>query len=119
MKKSGLAFHCHHDALLEYVYNYDERVKFIKKNKPKEEQELRLCLFQMIPDDKLPQTGWDAYNKAGDAYNKARDADNKARDDYYKANKKEIEKLHNELCPDCPFENDTIFSRKDKDGKWY
>jgi len=93
--KSGLAFHCHHDALVEYVYDFDERVKVIKDHKPKEEQELRLRLFKLIPNDLLPGLGspewdahikaWDAHIKARDAYDKARDAYDKARDAYDKA----------------------------------
>ena len=108
-RKEGLAFHCHHDVLVEYVYDYDDRVKYIKQNKPKAERELRLKLFKLIPEDKLPGAGsgardafvkervafvkagdafvkaWVAYNKAWVAYNKAGDAYNKARDAYNKA----------------------------------
>ena len=139
MRKSGLAFHCHHDALIEYVYDYAGRVESIKLYKPKEEQELRLKLFQMIPLDRLPQKGLKAYDKAREAYYKTREAYYKARESsdktreaydkareasdkaweasdkvweaYYKANEKEIEKLHKELCPDCPWDGKTIFRR--------
>ena len=137
----GIAFHCHHSILLDYVHDYQERVDYIKNHKPKDEQELRLRLFKMIPEDRLPKKGlaaydkaWDAYIKAGDAYDKARDAYNKAwatcvkagdayikaRDAYNKAwatygkgNKTEFEALHKELCPDCPFDKGTIFTRRD------
>ncbi len=51
---SGLAFHCHHDKLYEYVFDFDERVDYIKTEKPIEERELRLRLFRMIPTDRLP-----------------------------------------------------------------
>ena len=146
MKKSGLAFHCHHNTLIEYCYDYDERVRFIKENKPPAEQELRLKLFRLIPHDKLPPTGleayykardacdkardayykaWDAYSKAWetyskardawskawDAWDKARDAWDKAWDAWNKANHQELEKLHSELCPDCPWDGKTIFSK--------
>ncbi len=103
MKKSGLAFHCHHDVLLEYVYDYDERVRFIKENKPEKEQELRLRLFQMIPDEFIPgrdSPEWAAYDKAGAAYDKA--------------NRKELEALHLSLCPDCPWNGRTIFRGKNR-----
>ena len=161
MIKSGLAFHCHHDVLFEYVYDYDERVRFIKENKPKGEQKLRLKLFQMIPDELIPGKGspeWEAYCKAGEAYDKAWEARDKAREAYrktgevcyktgkvyykarevygkarkvyykagevcyktgkvyYKAREvyckkhhKELEKLHTNLCPDCPWNGKTIF----------
>jgi len=58
----------------------------------------------------------EAYNKAFDAYSRAREAYNKAFDAYIEAFEKDIKRLHNELCPDCPFDGHTIFTRKDKDG---
>ena len=126
MIKSGLAFHCHHNTLVEEVYDYGGRVEFIKENKPKQERELRLKLLKFIPEDRLPHKGLaaydkarDAYDKAWDAYVKARDAYDKAGDAYVKANKNELEQLHKELCPDCPFDGHTIFTRKDEQGKYY
>ena len=115
----GLAFHVHHDILLEYCFDYEERVKFIKEYKRKSEQKLRLKLFQIIPKDKLPQKGLRACNKACEAYYKARETYNKAFkayvkgwEAYEKANHKEIIKLHKELCPDCPWDGKTIFKEK-------
>uniref|UniRef100_A0A6H1ZYZ7 Uncharacterized protein n=1 Tax=viral metagenome TaxID=1070528 RepID=A0A6H1ZYZ7_9ZZZZ len=96
--KSGLAFHCHHDTLVEWVSNYDERVEAIKANKPLEEQELRLRLFKLIPIERLPTE----LLEARAAYAKARAACAKA---YF-------EGLHRELCPDCPWNGETIFSNK-------
>ena len=140
MRKSGLAFHCHHNTLLEYVYDYDERVRAIKRDKPESEQALRLRFFQFIPEDKLPQKGLDTYDKAGDACDKARDAYDKARDAYNKAgaayykardtydkagdaydkaNRVALNKLHEELCPDCPWNGTTIFTRKNENSQWY
>lgn len=141
--KKGLAMHCHHDKLFECVYDYQERVDYIKAHKPQEEQELRLRLFQMMPDALTPgidSDEWGAYLKACDAYGKARDAYNKVRDALTKAwdacdkawgtcdkacdaydkardayNKKyapELEKLHKEICPDCPWDGKTIFGGK-------
>src|SRR3990167_9218747 len=46
---SGLSIHCHHDVLVEYCYDYDERVASIKKEKPKNEQEIRLRVFKILP----------------------------------------------------------------------
>ncbi len=86
--KSFLAFHCHHDKLIEWVYNYDERVEFIKSYKPKGEQELRLRLFKLIPDDKIPGRNslkWEARDKAWEACDKAWEACDKAREAYNKA----------------------------------
>ena len=165
--KSGIAFHCHHDILYEFVYNYDMRVKYIKEHKPLEEQELRLKLFKLIPDDKVPggdspeyealnktrealDKAWEAFGKAWEAYFKAREAWDKAwealdkaweafgkawealdkareawgkawealdvaQDTYFKKYDGEIKKLHEELCPDCPWGGRTIF-RSDQGG---
>ena len=51
--KSGLAVHCHHDILVEHCYNYDERVEAIKRNKPKNEQEIRLRLFRLLSQEAI------------------------------------------------------------------
>jgi hypothetical protein len=102
MPKSGLAIHCHHDKLFEYCYNYDEKVNYIKSDKPKHEIETRLQLFKMLSREaiaELPKrlvkayADWkkaDAeYTKANAEYNKARvkaDADwEKAYADWKKA----------------------------------
>jgi len=106
---SGFAFHCHHDALVEWVTDYEGRVAYIKSQKPLREQGLRLKLFKMIPDDRLPAKllkARAAYGKAGEAYDKARAAYGKAGEAYAP----ELEKLHKELCPDCPWNGKTIFS---------
>lgn len=127
MKKSGVAFHVHHDRLIEYCHDYDERVAFIKQYKPQEEQKLRQRLFQIIPDDRLPQKGlkahikarkthdkaWEAYTKAWEAHYKAREAHYKAREAYMRKNRDAIEKLHTELCPDCPWDGETILGQKE------
>ena len=146
--KSGLAFHVHDNIFYELCYDYDERVKVIRQTKPQTEQPLRLKLLQLIPEDKIPSKDslqWEAYNKVKayakvkkaytkakkaynkietydktwETYNKAREIYDKAREIYDKAYSSEIEKLHAELCPDCPWDGKTIFTRKDKDGNWY
>jgi len=184
---SGWAFHCHHDLLYEFVTNYNERVAYIKRNKPQEEQKLRLRLFRMIPEDRLPydligagkaydeagkaydeagkarDEAWKAYNEAGKAYDeagkaydeagkahneageahneageaydearKAFDKAGKARDEAWKAHNEArkahneageaydeageaydsyFKELHSELCPHCPWDGKTIFSK--------
>src|SRR3990167_10033749 len=40
--KKGLAIHCHHNILVEYCYDYEERVKYIKDYKPKYEPAVSL-----------------------------------------------------------------------------
>ena len=133
MRKQGYAFHVHHDTLFEWCFDYDERVKYIKKNKPKHERELRLRLFKLIPKGRIPaklykagevyDKAQEAYYKAQEAYYKAQEAYYKAREAYYKAREAydkagaalapEIEALHKELCPDCPWDGKTIFSKKE------
>ena len=117
----GFVFHRGHDVLMEFCWNYATRVTEIKRNKPKNERKLRLRLLQIIPEHRLPPAlvrARVAFNKAYEAlvdYDKARVAYREARD----ACTPEIEKLHQELCLNCPWDGQTIFSRKDKDGNWY
>ncbi len=115
---AGLAHCCHHDKHWEYCYNYEERVSYIKNNKPQSEQELRLKLFFIVPDDKVPghdspereaydkareaySEAWEAYRKAWEAYRKAGEAYDKAWEAYSAKYKEELDALCKELCPDC------------------
>ena len=171
--------------MIEWCIDYNKRVDAINQ-KPVQEQELRLRLFQLIPEDKIPGKdspewatcnkaraaydkanaaldearvncdwntngkakaayGRNAYDNARDAFNKAKAAYNwnasgntraaydkawavydKARAVYDKAGaaydkawnayigrfRKELEALHTELCHDCPWNGETIFSQK-------
>jgi len=177
----GIAFHFHHDTLAESCSDYNGRVEDIKQFKPKAEQSLRLRVFRLIPNDRLPSKlktayeiydqaekayirtweiydkAWEvynkteetyirareaynktekAYNRAEKAYNKAREACDKAREARDKAEKThdqaekvhlrvleaympQLEHLHKELCPDCPWNGQTIFTRQNNAGQWY
>ena len=149
MKLSGLAFHVHHNILYEWCWDYDERVSYIKSQKPLSEQSLRLRLFKMIPTERLPpklqkaDAEWEkayaewekayaerekAYAEREKAYaerEKAYDKREKAyaerekaydeREKAYAENEPEISKLHQELCPDCPFDGHTIFTREKRE----
>jgi len=53
-KLTGIYWHCHHDIICEYVYDYQERVDYIKKEKPKNEIKTRLKLFKPVKV-KLPK----------------------------------------------------------------
>ena len=113
---SGLAFHLHHDSLIEYCSDYAGRVAFIKGNKPAHEIELRLRLFKLIPADRVPaslleglvayEKAWAARVKAWDAYEKAKAAFEKK---FHEA-MPELEIIHKELCPGCPYDGQTIFA---------
>ena len=69
--KKGFYWHVHHKVLLEWCYDYDKRVEFIRVKKYKSELDLRLKLFQPIKGE-LPKE----FVRAGQAYNKAWQADN-------------------------------------------
>ena len=132
MAKTGFAFHVHHDVLMEFCTNYKERVNYIKEHKPRGEQEIRLRLFQLISPARLPRPlvkAGEAYSKAGEAHSKAYEAYSKACEAYSKAReayaktgeayaktreayKPQMNELHKELCPDCPWDGKTIFASK-------
>lgn len=120
MKTTGIFWHVHHDKLLEYCYNYRERVDFIKNQKPANEVKTRLRLFRPVKG-KLPiemVRTIKAYNKACKAFNKARKPFCKAREPFYKAceafnkacesYKAEIEDLHVKECPNCSWDGKEI-----------
>ena len=143
----GFAFHVHHSILAEWCYDFNRRVEAIKQDKPKEEQELRLRLFKLIPKDRLPKDlikamkdynkVWDAYDKAAKDYDKAEETYNtglsclkaaktlesagkaleKVGQAYVKVlnnNKDFLEILHSELCPNCPWDGESIFRRGER-----
>ena len=93
-KIEGFYWHVHHDKLLEWCYDYNERVEYIKTEKPKHERKLRLNLFKPVrgnlPEDlvKARQEYYKAgqeYYKAGQEYYKARQEYDKAGQEYDKA----------------------------------
>jgi len=108
--EKGMYWHCHHDTLCEYVYDYDERVNYIKEQKPKHEVEIRLKLFKKIKG-KLPRELDEARQKLDEAWQKWKEAEQKldeAWQKYEKAWQKleearqkympELEKLHAKEC---------------------
>ena len=111
--EAGFAYHIHHDVLVEWCTDYAQRVKFIKEMKPKEEQKLRLRLFQLIPDaviKSLPSYAeWEkAYAERDKAYAE-RDKAYAEWDKAYAIIIAELTKLHSQLCPDCTWNGKTIF----------
>lgn len=108
--KKGFAFHCHHRELLEYCYDYQNRVYHIKNYKPKHERKIRLKLFKIIDEKLLPKEvvkTWNAYHEARAACNKAWGANtatrirNKAEEAYREAienNMPAIIALHKKVC---------------------
>jgi hypothetical protein len=106
----SFAWHVHHNILLEPLTEpITNRIAYIKKEKPIEEQPLRLRLLKEIKG-KLPLTvvkAWEAHVKATEAYVKATEAYVKALEEC----KKEIKELHKKECPNCPWDGKTIFSK--------
>ena len=91
MTDSPLYWHIHHDILLEPLTEpIENRIQFIKVNKPKNEVETRLRLMKPVRG-KLPKL-----DKARAEWDKAR-ADPK------------VLALHAKECPDCPWDGRTIF----------
>ena len=134
-----LYWHCHHDKLIEWCYDYKERVKYIRENKPENEIELRLKLFKPVKG-KLPkevkeagqkcyemcqkydeacQKYKEAWQKYYEAWQEACQKYKEAWQKYYEAwqkydeacqkYSKEIEELHKQECPDCSWDGKTIF----------
>ena len=108
-------WHIHHEVLLEWTDDIQERIGYIKAEKPEHEVSERLRWMTPVRGAlprELAKAGdayykaWAAYYKATAAYYKASDAYVKAGDTYDKAwaaYYKEIEALHAKEHPDCPW----------------
>ena len=149
--KSGLAHCYYHDSHWGWCGDYNERVEYIKINKPSDEVPLRLKLFQLVPKDRIPgrespewiafvkagearakagevyakageaypkasiadyDKAWEAYDKAWEAFVKTGEAFYKTWEAYYNKRQGELEQLHTELFPDCPWNGYSIFPNK-------
>ena len=136
MITNGFFWHVHHNTLMEWSDDINERIKFIRTKKPKEEIKTRLKLLKPVKG-KIPMiliNAKRAYYKAENAYfkrymavdgaktnslRKARKAYDKAEDSYVKALRcksvnSRIKALHKKECPDCPWNGKTrtIFPEK-------
>ena len=106
----GMFWHCHHDNLAEWCYDYQERVDYIKKAKLKNEIKTRLKLFkpvkgklpeEFVEADKKCDEAWKKYIEAGKKYIEAWKKYIEARKKYGEAWKKyesQIENLHRKEC---------------------
>ena len=81
-------WHCHHDKLCEWVYDYQERVDYIKAEKPKNEIKTRLRLFKKIKG-KLPKELNEAWKKWSEAWDKWNEAGKKCEPQLIELHKKE------------------------------
>ena len=109
MNKVIFAWHVHHNVLIELLTEpIENRIKYIKKFKPKNEIELRLKLLKVVRG-KLPKEfdeawqkdveiwkeydearqkydeAWQKYDSAGQEYDEARQKCDEAWQKYYKA----------------------------------
>src|SRR3989337_2055100 len=90
-------WHIHHEVLLEWSDDIQERIDYIKAHKPPHEVETRLRLLKPVQGALPPKLvkardaylaydkAWDAFGKDWDAYVKARAAFGKAWDAFAKA----------------------------------
>ena len=86
-------WHIHHEVLLEWSDDIQERIDYIKAHKPPHEVETRLRLLKPVQGALPPKLV-----KAKAAYAKA-----------YDECLPQIEALHALECPDCPWNGTTIF----------
>ena len=115
-------WHVHHNIFAEPLTEpIEKRIAFIKANKPKEEVETRLRLLKpikaLLPADVVKT--WEAYDKAREAGDKAWEAYVKTWEAYNKTlndHKDEIDALHREECPNCPWDGETIFPEEKKEN---
>ena len=130
---TGWFWHVHHDVLLEWCYDYEERKKYIEEEKPEDERELRLRLFKRV-EGEIPKELDEArkkydeaeekynevwkYYEAGEKYNEAEEKCEEVKKNYEELGRKydevrkydeEIKELHKKECPGCPWNGWTIF----------
>jgi hypothetical protein len=108
--KHGFFWHIHHKTLLEWSDDIDERIDYIKSDKPEEEVETRLRLMKPVQGE-LPKEVFES-GKAYDEAWKALDEARKAWEEALQRNKGVIEELHRKECPNCPWDGKTIFPKK-------
>ena len=97
--KSGMYWHLHHDVLMEYTHDIDERWDYVVKNKPADEVPTRLRLMRPVVGE-LPADVDKAYaewDKANAEWCKANAELDKAYAECYKANA-EWDKARAEWC---------------------
>jgi hypothetical protein len=87
MKQEGWSIHCHHDQLIEWCYDYQERIDYIKSDKSPDEQPIRLRLFKVLPlkaITEIPVDLQEADAKLREADAKWREADTKSQEAWAK-----------------------------------
>ena len=90
--------HYHHDILFEPLEGtLEDRIKYIKENKPKEERATRLRLIRLLTDEEMKSMPLEAWEKAREAWEAV-------------LNSPSIQIWHKKICvSDCPWSGMSIF----------
>ena len=125
MTTQQLYWHVHHNLLAEFLTEpVETRIAYIKTAKP--ENEIAIRLRWLTPVQNAPPAlvqAWKAYDKAWKTNGKAWKTNDKARGTYYKAwatydkawaeCSAQLEKLHTEQHPSCPWNGKTLFPKEE------
>jgi len=108
--KAILAWHCHHEILIEKLTEPAEnRIAYILRDKPEHEQALRLHLFRPfrgpLPAQLKKATA--EWHKADAEWHKADAEWHKATAEWHKAG---AVIAHKKQCKNCPWDGKTIFA---------
>ena len=128
MAKITYYWHIHHDILCEGTTDIEERIAYVKNNKPTSEISLRLKLMEKVKSPsklewKEADQKWrEAYQKWKEAYQKWKEACQKREEAYqkwmeadqkwdevYRQHKPQLEALHKIEHPNCPWDGKSIF----------
>ena len=124
-------WHVHHNKLLEFMEIAQERIDYIKKNKPSKEIAIRIKLMTPVRG-KLPKklvaarVKLDAAQAKRDAvWGKKVAAQRKVDAAWAKLDAvwgdpdvvEYIKKLHEQECPNCSWDGETIFPKKKRSKK--
>ena len=115
MMPPSFCWHVHHRTLAEGCWDYEERERYIRENKPETEIEIRLRWLTPVKGE-LPaklREAWEAWM----AYWLARGDCRHAWENYERALKDckpELEALHKQEHPDCPWNGKTLFPKEVK-----
>jgi len=115
MSDYGWFWHAYPDQLVTCLtIPLEERVRRIRHIKPAREVEMRLRLLQPVRGSLPPAVveAWRVYAEAEQALAVAQRAYDKAwraRIEAWQTHFAEIEALHREECPDCPWDGQTVF----------
>ena len=113
---TGLAWHVHHDKLVEWCTDYDGRVQYIHDAKPISEQKTRLELFKFVntpPADVV--AAWGELYKAWESRFVNPTAHSEAWGNYlntFTSAMPALIELHEVECQNCPWDGNTIFPKE-------